>query len=76
MKDLIAENNHINRKFTLPEVCFFVLAEAGSVDRGRILVFEDKDLNLLRRSQQWIADGTFKPSPTRFLSTVYVPRPN
>ena len=66
--NLVEEKNPINRQFTLPEsFCDFLIADTGSEDLERILVFGDKDLvNLLQGSKQWLADGTFKLSPTLF----------
>ena len=66
--NLVEEINPINRQFTLPEsLRDFLIADTGSEDLERILVFGDKDLvNLLQASKQWLADGTFKLSPTLF----------
>ena len=66
--NLVEEKKPINRQFTLPEsLRDCLIADTGSEDLEQILVFGDKDLvNLLQGYKQWLADGTFKMSPTLF----------
>ena len=68
VNDLVEEKNPVNRQFDVPDAFSdFVIDDSGPNDAERIIMFGDKDLlRLLERSQQWLADGTFKLSPTVF----------
>ena len=68
INDLVDHPNPTNRRFEVPEIFEdFLLADTGRDDSGRILIFGDKELiELLQFSKQWLAEGTFKLSPSVF----------
>jgi hypothetical protein len=69
----------VDRTFEIPEEYKsladgenFLLYDSGCDDPNRILIFgTERTLNLLKDSQHWFMDGTFKVVPELFFSIIY-----